>query len=175
MPNSAPSNLPPAAPPLSALAREIGKKRPFEVPEQEALLNLVRTASVLQGPFEVLLRERGLSGAGYNILRILRGAGDEGRACHEIGCQMVARVPDVTRLVDRLEAAGLVERRRSAADRRVVMVAITGPGLELLGSLDEPMTRLHREGLGHLSASELEELNRLLVRARSAHSGAAAG
>lgn len=172
--NHASSNPPLAEPPLSALAREIGKKRPFEVPEQEAFLNLFRTASVLQGPFEVLLRERGLSGAGYNALRILRGAGEEGRACHEIGCQMVARVPDVTRLVDRLERAGLVERRRSAADRRVVMVAITGAGLELLASLDEPMTRLHREGLGHLSVSELEELNRLLVKARSAQSGPAA-
>lgn len=157
--------------PLSPLAREIGKKQPFELPEQEAYLNLARTASVLQASAEAVLRGSGLSEATYNLLRILRGAGPGGRPCHEIGCQMIARVPDVTRLVDRLEAAGLAARSRSAEDRRVVAVTITAQGLEVLASLDGPTLQLHRENLGHLSRAELDELNRLLVKARAPHSG----
>lgn len=156
---------------LSPLAREIGKKRPFESREQEAYLNLLRTLSVLSGPFEALMRPHRLSEATYNLLRILRGAGSEGRACSRIGCDMIARVPDVTRLVDRLEASGLAQRKRSAEDRRVVTVVITDAGLGLLASLDDPVMQIHRENLGHLSQAELDELNRLLVKAREARSG----
>lgn len=152
--------------PVQGLAREIGKKRPFEVPEQESHLNLMRTASVLATPFERLFKAHGLSGALYNCLRILRGAGQDGRACHEVGTMMIAQVPDVTRIIDRLESMGLVERRRTEQDRRVVNVSITRKGLELLASLDEPTVELHRTQLGHLSRAELAEMNRLLVKAR---------
>lgn len=163
------------ATPSSPLQHELGKRRPFEVPEQEAYLNLVRTHGHLAAAFDRLFEAHGLSASGFNILRILRGAREagleHGRACHDIGGQMVARVPDVTRLVDRLEKAGLVARHRCTKDRRVVYVAITEAGLALLTELDGPTVELHRAQLGHMSPEELRELSRLLARARSGPGG----
>jgi DNA-binding MarR family transcriptional regulator len=153
----------------SSLKAEIGKHGPFESPAQEAYLNLVRTASILENAVERALRDHGLSSATYNALRILRGAGESGRVCHEIGEQLVARVPDVTRLIDRLERLGLVERRRTDADRRLVRVRITKAGLDLLAKLDEPMRREHIAQLAHMTASELDTLSILLAKARAPH------
>jgi DNA-binding MarR family transcriptional regulator len=79
---------------------------------------------------------------------------------------MVARMPDVTRLVDRLETAGLAERTRTATDRRVVLVRATQKGLDLLAALDGPIIDLHRRELAHLTRAELHELNRLLTKIR---------
>lgn len=155
------------------LADEIGKKKPFESPEQEAHLNVLRTAAWLSAPFAELFRAQGISAPGYNVLRILRGAAATGsgrRACHEIAEQLVAQGPDVTRLVDRLVAQGLAERCRCDEDRRVVYVQITRKGLELLSKLDGPTLRLHRAQLGHLTREELAELSRLLVEARAGSS-----
>ncbi|MBI1189997.1 MAG: MarR family transcriptional regulator [Tepidisphaera sp.] len=130
------------------------------------MLNLMRTGAMLAGDFAALFKSRGLSEAAYNTLRVLRGAGDTGRPCHEIGEHLVARVPDVTRMVDRLEAAGLVTRERSARDRRVVNVRLTPKGLQVVTELDAPVVQLHQRQLGHLTRAELVELNRLLVKAR---------
>ena len=149
-----------------ALKDEIKKKHPFEHPEEEAYLNLLRTTTVLYAQFEALLKSRGLSEPQYNVLRILRGVGGCGLACTEVGARMISRVPDVTRLVDRLEAAGLVERCRIAEDRRVVQIKITAKGLAVLAELDEPLLTLNRKLLRHMSREELDELNRLLVKAR---------
>jgi DNA-binding MarR family transcriptional regulator len=151
---------------VAGLAAEIGKRRPFELAEQEAYLNLLRTMSVLCADGDHLLKQHGLSEATYNILRILRGSGDAGRPCGEIGRDMIARVPDVTRLVDRLEEKGLASRRRIEEDRRVVKVRITKDGLELLARLDEPLRAIHRGQFTALTRAELTELNRLLVKAR---------
>lgn len=165
--------------PTPSLAAEIGKSRPFDSPAQEAYLNILRTASRLTAPFEALFKQHDLSESTYNALRILRG-GTLGqsppgkRPCHEIGEHLVARVPDVTRLIDRLESAGLVERSRCNEDRRVVYVAITRRGLDLLARLDRPMMDLHTRQLAHLSRRELAELSRLLVKARSVPADAAA-
>ena len=152
-----------------ALKDEIKKRKAFEHPEEEAFLNLIRTATLLQADFERLFKQSGLSEPKYNVLRILRGAGPQGLPSTEIADRMVTLVPDITRLVDRLEAAGLVERSRTNEDRRVVIVRITAKGLEVLSSLDGPITQLHVRQLGHLSRKELEEFNRLLVRARQPH------
>lgn len=148
------------------LREEIGKRRPFESPEEEAYLNLLRTLSVLSGPIDALFRAHGLSEPTYNVLRVLRGEGPPGVSCGVIGQRLVARVPDVTRLVDRLEGLGLAARLRTPEDRRVVLVSITRPGLEVLARLDGPLLELHRAQLGHLGPRELGELSRLLVRAR---------
>jgi len=155
----------------TGLAEEIGKVRPFERPEDEAYLNLLRTTQVLTAPVERMFREHGLSEATYNVLRILRGAGKPGLPSQEIGARMVARVPDVTRLVDRLQDEGLVARGRVATDRRIVLVSITPQGLKLLGALDDPATELVKRLLGHLTRQELAELNRLLVKARRSQTG----
>jgi DNA-binding MarR family transcriptional regulator len=136
----------------------------------EAFLSVMRTASALGGPVERLLKGHDLSSATYNVLRILRGAWaaglEHGRACHEIGEHMVAQVPDVTRLVDRLAEAGLVERTRCEKDRRVVYVRITRAGLDLLGKIDAPLLELHAAQLGHLRPAEIAQLCELLARAR---------
>ncbi|MCA9283684.1 MAG: MarR family transcriptional regulator [Phycisphaerales bacterium] len=150
----------------TGLQHEIGKRQPFDLLEQEAYLNLVRTASRLGVPFGRLFRELGLSEAGYNVLRILRGAGSPGRTCGEISAHVVAAVPDITRLIDRLEREGLAARRRTAEDRRQVVVTLTAKGKRTLAALDEPIRELHRRQLGHLKPSELRTLNALLVKAR---------
>lgn len=152
--------------PNSTLQEEIRKRKPFERPEEEAHLNLQRTADRLAEPFERLMGEFNLSGPQYNVLRILRGHGGKGLPCSEIVGQMLTRMPDMTRLVDRLEQAGLVQRCRTAEDRRVVLVCITPAGLEVLAKLDKPIRELHLVTLGHLTRAELAELNRLLVKAR---------
>jgi len=90
-----------------------------------------------------------------------------GRSCGHIGDQLVARVPDVTRLIDRLEHAGLVTRRRTLADRRLVLVEITPKGVDVVAALDKPVADLHRSQFAHMSRSDMKELNRLLRQVRS--------
>ncbi|MCW5766209.1 MAG: MarR family transcriptional regulator [Phycisphaeraceae bacterium] len=148
------------------LAREIGKQRPFDSPQQETHLNLLRTVSVVTAPFDALFRAHGLSESSYNALRILRAAGTRGRLCREIGEHLVSRVPDVTRLLDRLASAGLVRRVRGAEDRRRVHVSITPAGLALLARLDRPIAAAHRAQFPALGPARLRTLNRLLEAAR---------
>lgn len=153
----------------STLQQEIRKRRPFDLPEEEALLNLRRSASMLGNRHERFLKAFGISEPQYNALRILRGAkagGDAALPCLEVAGRMIAAVPDITRLVDRMEHAGFVERRRTKEDRRVVLVSITKAGMELLARIDKPLHELIKQQLGHLSRSELATLNRLLVKAR---------
>lgn len=155
-----------------ALQSDLKKKHGFDSPEQQAYLNLARTHAQLTGPFARLFREHGLSEATYNILRVLRGVrknpenGRDALPSGEIGGRLVTRLPDVTRLVDRLVEAGLVERTRGAEDRRVVLARITTQGLSMLRKLDKPVLDLHAQTLGHLTRQELRELNRLLEKAR---------
>jgi DNA-binding MarR family transcriptional regulator len=151
----------------SVLQHELRKKRPFDLAEEEAGLNLLRTAESVRLPFDRLFAEKGISDPQYNVLRILRGHGGKGLPCTEITEQMVSRMPDMTRLVDRLERAGLVRRCRTEEDRRVVLICITPVGQNLLARLDEPVRKLHQQTLGHLSRTELGELSRLLVKART--------
>ena len=162
-------------PPPESLATEIKKRQPFDCPAQEAYLNLLRTHSVLIGPVEHLFKQHGISPAKYNILRILRGAkttgeaGEFGLPSLEIADRLITRVPDITRLVDGLEADGLVARTRCTDDRRVVYVGITDQGMHLLHCVDEPLKQMHQRAMAQFSADELKELNRLLVKARQQH------
>jgi DNA-binding MarR family transcriptional regulator len=147
------------------LMAEIKKRDAFERAEEEAFLNLARTNDVLDFAFSALFREHRLTASQYNALRILRGEGNP-LPCLEVAARMITRLPDITRLVDRLEEAGLVERSRCTEDRRVVWVGITDRGREVLAGLDTPVRELNRRLLGHLSSAELADLNRLLVKAR---------
>jgi DNA-binding MarR family transcriptional regulator len=153
-----------------ALQHEIGKRHPFHSPEEEAHLNLLRTAVVLDAGHARLFKLYGLSASTYNILRILRGeaaAGNEAIPMQTIGERLITRVPDVTRLVDRLERAGFVERCRTREDRRLVLVSITGPGLAALEALDTPLEQLLQQQFAHMTREELAQLSRLLVKART--------
>jgi DNA-binding MarR family transcriptional regulator len=156
-----------------SLGREIKKSKPFDSLEQEAMLNLARTWDVLSGEMSLaVFKPAGLSPAQYNVLRILRGAGagagaGEHLACGEIAERMIAREPDMTRLLDRLEKRNLVSRCRQQTDRRVVAVRITDAGLNLLAELDPKITAAHRAQLAHLSERELKQLIALLEKARA--------
>src|ERR1700752_1058454 len=148
------------------LQDELKKKRPFESPEEEAALNIVRTSDQLQIRCARLLREYGLtSPTQYNILRILRGEGKP-LPILEIASRTIAVVPGITGLIDRLERAGFVNRLRCAKDRRVIYVALTDEGAKTLAALDEPLLALHRKLAGHLSRGELKDLVRLLEKLR---------
>ncbi len=151
---------------MTALQRELKKKKPFDLPEQEALLNLLRTSDQLQIRFARLFRRFGLTPQQYNILRILRGEGNP-LPILEIASRMITVVPGITGLIDRLEAAGLVQRKRCDSDRRVVYVCITEKAGSLLGEIDQPLIDLHQELLGHMSGEELELLSGLLEKARA--------
>lgn len=153
--------------PLSTLARELGKRKPFLTADEEAFVSLVRSASMLTRQTDRVLREHRLSGASYNILRILRGAGAIGRCSHEIAAQVLAEVPDMTRLIDRLERLDLCERRRVDGDRRLVRIFIRPKGLELLRSLDKPIVELHRRQFEGVPARRVEQLLDILEEVRS--------
>jgi DNA-binding MarR family transcriptional regulator len=150
---------------------EIKQSKPFPTLEEEAALNVQRTANVLSQGLTELLKQHDLTGTQYNVLRILRGAGEKGLTAGDIGDRMITRDPDVTRLLDRLEKRGLVERWRCTHDRRVVWTRITRAGLDVIGPLDRPITELHDRQLGHLGRDRLQELIELLEAAREAVDG----
>lgn len=136
------------------------------LPEAQAFLELLLTQDRLEAQFAALFQAHGLTLQQYNVLRILRGGEERGLPCQVIGERMVQRVPDVTRLVDRLEAAGWVARARTDEDRRVVLVRLTASGREVLAGLDSPVATLHRTQFKDFSRAELDELVRLLAKAR---------
>ncbi len=151
----------------SKLQEEIKQGKPFEIPQAELWLNLARTTAMASHVIEQGLRQHGLSPTQYNVLRILRGAGPQGLCQYEIGDRLVAQVPDVPRIVDRMEKAGWVQRQRGSSDRRIVMASLTPVGLELVGSLDRPMLEMVAGLFAGLEESQVETLNDLLVAARS--------
>ncbi|NUP89621.1 MAG: MarR family transcriptional regulator [Candidatus Sumerlaeia bacterium] len=148
------------------LLQALRQSKPFTSLEQEVHVNILVTAEALQRPFAEFLRAHDLSPTQYNILRILRGAGRRGLSCTEVGQRLITRVPDITRLLDRLEARDLICRERDTEDRRVIHVHITEEGLRVLGPLDEPIHELHRRQLEHMGPARLRQLSRLLDLAR---------
>ena len=154
------------------LKDELKKRHGFSSPQQEVYLGLSRTATQAAAVLAGLLKPHGLSEATYNILRILRGVdrfpvdGVRSLPCGEVAGRMVTRVPDVTRLMDRLEKDGLLTRARSEHDRRVVHARITPEGKALLRKLDRPVDKLERSMFPALSDRELATLSRLLSKAR---------
>lgn len=149
----------------SRLQHELKKKRPFDQPEQESYLNILRTNDQFQNRFGKLFREFGVTSSQYNVLRILRGEGKP-MPCLEIADRMVQVVPAITGLLDRLESQGLIRRERCTVDRRVIYVDLTEKAVDLLSRMDRPVMDLHKALMGHLSVAELKELTRLLEKAR---------
>ena len=145
------------------VARELKQKSRFSSPEQEVLLGLRVAVARIVDPWAPFLRKTaGLTTSQYNVLRILRGSHPTRLTCSDVGERMIARDPDVTRLVDRLAKRGLVERIRSRRDRRVVDVGITDTGLTVLRELDAHVERMPKAMLGHLGAKKLRQLGNLL-------------
>lgn len=141
-----------------SLRDEIRQTKPFKTLEQEAFLNLVRTTTLLVDGLELALKPFGLTGAQYNVLRILQGAGEGGLCRNEVRDRMVNRMPDMTRLLDRMEANGLVERVRSEEDRRLVATHITAKGQKLLKQADAAVADEHEKSLAHVARKDLKQL-----------------
>ena len=138
--------------------------------EAQVFVSLLRAADSLTRGAEALLKPSGLSGTQYNVLRILRGAGPDGLLCREIGCRMISRDPDITRLLNRLEDRGLVERTRDKSDRRVIFGKVTSAGVKLLREMDAPLEKRGREMLRHVSQEKLKQLIELLELVRATKS-----
>ena len=153
---------------VSKLQEELKQKKPFTSPEEEVYLSILRTAEALTWGLAEVLKGADLTPAQYNVLRILRGAGGEGATCGQISERMVTKDSDITRLLERLDARGLIKRSRDGQDRRFITVRITPEGLRLLGSLDGPIGECHRRQIGHLGKDRLASLGRLLEVAREA-------
>jgi len=143
-----------------ALKRRLQQSR-FESPIQEALLNLMVAASHVRARLDQVCGEHGITEGQYNALRILRGAHPDGYPRCEIARRLIERAPDVTRLIDRLEKQGLVERARSGDDRRLSITRITRKGLQLLERMQPAMEEIHREFGNHLPAGDARELSRI--------------
>jgi len=135
--------------------------------EREAYLNLIRTHERLNRDLGRFFEERGTTHQQYRVLQVLSVADGSGLSCQEIGERMLNHVPDVTRLLDRLEKAGLVKRARCEKDRRVVRSRLTDDGRTLVESTEEPLAEAHRALLGGLSAGELATLRMLLEKTSS--------
>jgi DNA-binding MarR family transcriptional regulator len=151
----------------SKLRAEIRQERPFRSTEQEAFLNIQRTADVLMSRMDKVLSTQNVSPTQYNVLRILRGAGEAGLPCGAVAERMITRDPDITRLMDRLEKQGLITRARDTRDRRVVLARITEKAGKLVEALDEPVERELKRQLGHLGNQRLRQLIDLLELVRS--------
>lgn len=155
--------------PASRIQQEIKQTRPFRSTAQEAGIALLRTTDLVRRRMSAVLEAEDVTVQQYNVLRILRGAGPEGLPTLEIAERMIEQAPGITRLLDRLEAKGLVSRERCPTDRRQVTCRIAKPGLALLSALDPIVDALDDSMLGNLTRTELKQLIHLLDRIRAAH------
>jgi DNA-binding MarR family transcriptional regulator len=148
------------------LQKALKQTKPFSSLEEEVFLNIQLTSERLWWGINETLRRSELTPTQYNVLRILRGAGEQGASCSEISERMVTKDSDITRLLDRLETRGLIVRKRWEKDRRVINVFITEEGLKMLAGLDNHIEHCHRRQLGHLDDKELATLSKLLDKLR---------
>jgi DNA-binding MarR family transcriptional regulator len=147
----------------SVVQRELRQRAAFQSLEQEVLLAIQLAAHRVAEPLARHLKaQEDLTPSQYNVLRILRGARPADLTCREIGERMIARDPDITRLLDRLARQGLIARERDAEDRRAIRVTITPAGLETLAKLDPIVNAMPKTVLGNLGRKQLENLLTLL-------------
>jgi DNA-binding MarR family transcriptional regulator len=153
----------------SALRDEIVQRRPFQAGGAEVAVGILRTAAVLERHYNGIVTKRGITIQQYNVLRILRGAGDEGMPTLVIRDRMIHEMPGITRLVDKLEQGALARRERQTADRRQVVCYITENGLKLLADLDAEVVAADDAAVCMLNAEEQRQLTDLLNAVRSGH------
>jgi DNA-binding MarR family transcriptional regulator len=145
------------------------KSRRFDSLEQEVFLNLWRTYDRLRALEEELFGKFDLTPQQYNTLRLLRAAQPDKINTLDLAARLVSRAPDITRLLDRLQQRGLIDRDRPADNRRVVRIGITSAGIALLRQLREPLRQCHVRQFGHLSGKDLKAMLELLQAARRPH------
>jgi MarR family transcriptional regulator, organic hydroperoxide resistance regulator len=152
----------------TSIQEEIAQRKPFHSVKAEVAVSILRTAALIERHFAQVVARAGITTQQYNVLRILRGAGDEGLPTLVIRDRMIHEAPGITRLLDKLETAGLARRERCSPDRRQVLCYVTDAGLAVLDKLDADMKAADDVAVGNLSESEAKELLKLLegVRAR---------
>jgi DNA-binding MarR family transcriptional regulator len=153
----------------SSILQELKQTRPFATKAQEATVALLRTTDVVRRRLARVVEREGITLQQYNVLRILRGAGGEPMSALDVAERLIEETPGVSRLLDRLVAKGLIERERSAEDRRRLECSITRKGLELLARLDQPIVHADSAAMKGLSAREIATLDDLLARIRQAN------
>lgn len=148
---------------------EAAKKRRFDSIQQEAFLNLWRTYDKLKVLEDTMFASVDLSAQQYNTLRLLRSSHPEPMPTQSLGARLISRAPDMTRLLDKLEGRGFIQRTRREDNRRVVDVSLTQAGVDLLDQLAQPVQECHLRQLGHMDDHELETLTQLLKKVRAPH------
>jgi DNA-binding MarR family transcriptional regulator len=148
---------------------EIVQRRPFHSVKAEVAVSILRTAALIERHFAQVVARTGVTVQQYNVLRILRGAGEEGLPTLVIRDRMIHAAPGITRLLDKLEKAGLARRERTSSDRRQVFCYITPQGLEVLEQLDEEMREADEVAVGSLDETEQRQLLKLLEGVRARH------
>ena len=157
----------------SELREELKQTRPFHSPAHEAVVSVLRTAALLQRQLALVVERGGVSLQQYNVLRILRGAGDEGLPTLAIRDRMIEEAAGITRLLDKLERAGYVVRERCTPDRRQVLCRLTDSGIGVLAKLDQPVDALNDAALSTLDSVEQAKLIELLGAVRASCAGQA--
>jgi len=150
------------------LQEELKQTRPFARIEEEAVLNVMRTAEVIERVLSDFLKGFDLSPVQYNVLRILRGAEPAGATCSQIGERLLTRDPDITRLLDRMELRGWIERERSREDRRAVITRVSETGMQLVNRIDRPIEAMNQSKMGRFGHDDLAVLVTTLERVREA-------
>jgi DNA-binding MarR family transcriptional regulator len=151
------------------LQAEIAQRRPFHSIKAEVTVGILRTAALIERHFAQVVASTGVTVQQYNVLRILRGAGIDGLPTLVIRDRMIHAAPGITRLLDKLEKAGLARRERASPDRRQVFCYITPKGLDVLAELDEEMRRADDMAVGTLDDAEQRQLIKLLEGVRAVH------
>ena len=153
-----------------SLKDELKMSRDFVSVQQEAQLSLTRTLSIIDPFFSSIFAEHKLTAPQYNILRILNGnKNKDGMSCSDIGERMVTRDSDLTRLLDKLEKSGWVERHRPEHDRRKVLTKITTSGQDILKQIHPKLEKANQQVMGHMKESDLKKLTKLLDDIRQPH------
>ena len=151
----------------SSLATALKQNRPFVSLEQEVYLSILRTASEMSYAVDQFFRPFDITPSQYNVLRILRGAGDDGLCRNEISERMVTATPDMSRLLDRMERAGWVQRKRAENDRRQVSTFITKSGMGLLKKLETPTREFVTRLFSGAAVSDLKTVLKVNDRIRT--------
>lgn len=140
------------------LREELKQNKPFPRRSAEAAVSVMRTAAVLEHELNDMLKPHGLTLTQYNVLRILRGAGENGLCGREVGERLISRVPDVSRLLERMEDVGILRRERDDSDRRHVTARITDAGRRLLELVTPELEAVERARFGRLSEAALQAM-----------------
>lgn len=152
---------------MGKIYEELRQSKRFPRPQQEAAVALLRTADLLRARTEGALAPHGISPEQYNVLRILRGAEEHRLPTLEIASRMIARAPNITRLIDKLVRKKLVSRCDHDRDRRIVVVQLTPGGLDLVQKVSATVEDLDTRAFDGLTKPQVEALIELLDAVRS--------